>query len=219
MPPEQAPDRTIRLTHVEVTAPHPFAAFSMVNERGWLRIVNDDEIRVKIQRLGVPGADVQIDLVHLVGDGFRPTLQAIGNSPRHVGKLLRPGDDFPARLDTQRLHDRHEPTQDVHHPPAVPHGIDLEKPLPLHQIAQALQKVESPFRRHLAILLQFLDHRPRPSTLNRCVPFMPYPYCLQRRLFDPIEFRPRTLRHHIEPVIAIGRQCDDIGKFRHRRKS
>jgi hypothetical protein len=215
MPAEHRPDRTMRLAGIEMAAPHPLPPLAMIDQRRRLRIMDEHEIRIEIQCLGVSGRDVQVGAVHLVGNGDRASLESIGNPPRDIGKLLCARDDFPPRLDPHGLHDGHQPPEDFRHAASVAHGADVQKPLAPDQIAQSMQEVDRALRSHFTILFQLPDHR---MILNARRPGSRQAVPLQQALFDAIGFGLAGFRHEIEPVITVGPQGEGIRTVRHRRE-
>ena len=82
---------------------------------------------------------VQIEIALL--QRHRQALQGVVEGLRDAIEVGRSGDDFPAGVDPQLLHERDHPAQDFGHAAAAPRGVDVDDPLagqPLGQPAEPL---------------------------------------------------------------------------------
>src|SRR5512134_3772518 len=158
-PPKKAPAVLPGFRDIKITAPEPLPSLSMLDQGRRRRVMNHHQIRVQVQTLCGSLVDLEVDLLHLIGEVFVLALKGIRQSSGHLKEFLVACQDFPASIDAQRVEHRHHSAKGFRHATTITPRADVQETLPCDLIAQAVQKFDSAFRRIVSILVQFLSHR------------------------------------------------------------
>ena len=151
---EGGPHATLRVRRVEVAAPDPAPLAAMPDQRRGLHVVDDDQVGVEAQLLGV-------DPIHLdvVGQGLvgQHPLGAFQRRPQGGRGGVERGvaaRDLPARVETEVLEQRHRRAQHLGGAFAEAAAGQVQDPPVAHTVAQALDDVHDPGRRHVTVVVQ-----------------------------------------------------------------
>src|SRR5262249_39197806 len=104
---EKAPAMPPRLSQIEVTAPEPDPALSVLDQSRRWRVMDHHEVRIQTQTLRIAQVNFEVDLLHLFRQMVILALEGIGQSPGDLEEFLIACQDFPASINTQPVHHGH----------------------------------------------------------------------------------------------------------------
>ena len=124
------PYRPVRVTRIDMAAPDPFALApaTVLQQRCGLRIVNEHEVGLfqpRSQRLGVSRVGCLIRPQQSLAQGDAIALQRVVHAFGALEELAVSGNHFPARIDSELPHERHQLGQDFGNAAAAARGIDM----------------------------------------------------------------------------------------------
>ena len=124
-----------------------------LDEGGRLRVVDEHEIATEVEARGVGAVDREIVVQHGVGEDLLLALERVVERLRHREEVAIALDDLPLRLDAHVVHEGHEASQDLRHPPAHAGGVDVDEVPPADALGDVEEEVHRAPGRDLAIRL------------------------------------------------------------------
>lgn len=96
-----------------MTAPNPLLVGILfkINQSRRLRVMNEDNITIKVHFLRIFFSRLTKGLEILFGYSFMPIMKGIVEFFRNAEKFIVPLNNVPASVDAQLLHERHHPAQ------------------------------------------------------------------------------------------------------------
>ena len=121
----------IRRREVDVAAPDPVVGVvaRVLDHPGRLRVVDDHEVVLALERLGVHRVVAPEDLLLLLGQPGRVALERVVNRLRDVEELVLAVDDLPLRVEPGVAHERHERVEDLRDAAAERGGREVQDAL------------------------------------------------------------------------------------------
>ncbi len=161
---QERPRPALGARGVEVAPPHPAARGAPVlDQRGRLHVVDEHEVGVERELLGVDAVHLDVVLERLVGEH---ALGAVEGGPERGAGGVEPGvapGDLPGGVDAEVGHHRDERVEDLGGAAAEPAAADVQQPPPAHPLGQPQQHVDGAGRRHPPVVVDG-DHAPDSSS-------------------------------------------------------
>ena len=97
----------------------------------------------RFSRCGVLPIDLVVQIEIALLERHRQSLQGVVEGLGDAIEVGRSGNDFPAGVDPQLLHQRNHPAQDLGHAAADPRGVDVHDPLARQPLGQPAEPFTS----------------------------------------------------------------------------
>jgi len=105
----------MRIRQIDVAAPDPLAAVALLgaDERGRLRIVDDEDVLYELHALAVLLVVHEEDVEDLLGGVIVAAMERVVEALGDLEEIVSAGDDFPLSLNFDFLHERDESIEDL----------------------------------------------------------------------------------------------------------
>jgi hypothetical protein len=161
---QERPRPALGARGVEVAAPHPVARRTPVlDERGRLHVVDEHEVGVQRELLGVDAVHLHVVRQRLVGEH---ALGAVQGGPQRGGGGVEPGvaaGDLPGGVDSEVGHHRDQRVEDLGGTTPEPAAAEVQQSAPANPLGQPQQHVHGARRRHPPVVVDG-DHVPDSSS-------------------------------------------------------
>jgi hypothetical protein len=148
---EERPHLLHRLGEIDVASPHPPSRpAALLLEEGQhgqgLGVVDEDEVGVGLEPLGVVADTVQVGVLERVGPRDRHALEGVVDELRDREELVRAVEELPFRVDPQVLEEGDVRGQELGHAAPEARAAHVEKAGPL----EGMGRLAEPLDRFLA---------------------------------------------------------------------
>jgi hypothetical protein len=133
--------------------PARLALAGELEQRGWLGIVDEDEVVVGVEARGVRARRRQVPRLVGVAELDRGALQAVVDRLRHLEERLVAADDAPVRDHALIIEQRHDRPQELRDTAAVGRCVQMQhagaaqRPPGIGELVQQIVRGQAPVRR------------------------------------------------------------------------